>query len=78
MKAKCFDLKKELLNYVNDNILNILLSFSIAMIFVIANSQVLINAALYGSWFLAFFSLFICGFTLSYILISFIFKLIKK
>jgi phosphoglycerol transferase MdoB-like AlkP superfamily enzyme len=78
MREKCFDWTKEIMDYIDNNIIKILMSISIAMIFVIANSKILIYAALFSSWFLAFFSLFVIGYMLAYVILSFVFRIIGK
>lgn len=78
MKARCFDWKQEVRKYIDNNIVKILLSITIAMIFVIANSQMLIYAALCGTWFLTFISLFVIGYVFAYVLLSFVFRILGK
>lgn len=78
LNAKCFDIRKEIQDFINNNIVKILLSVTVAMIFLIANSQILIYAAISGTWLLSFVSLFVIGFAFAYVLISFIFRILGK
>ncbi|WP_125770811.1 hypothetical protein [Companilactobacillus furfuricola] len=78
MKTKCFDFKSAFKGYIDNNIVKILMSITIAMIFVIANSQILVYAALYGTWLLAFATLFIMGYMLSYVILSLVFRILGK
>ncbi|WP_225423808.1 hypothetical protein [Companilactobacillus zhongbaensis] len=78
MKTKCFDFRSAFKGYIENNIVKILMSITIAMIFVIANSQILIYAAIYGTWMLAFTTLFVLGYMLSYAILSLVFRLLGK
>lgn len=77
MGEKCLDHKQLIEKFIEDNIVKILLSITMGMIFVIANSRYLIMATLYGSWFLTFFGLLIIGTFFSYWLLSLVFKILK-
>ena len=78
MGAKCLTLKDVIRNFIDNNIVKILLSLTLTMIFLIANSQVLICAAIYGTWFVTFFSLMIVGLLFSYALVEIVFQIIGK
>ncbi|KRL68151.1 hypothetical protein [Companilactobacillus versmoldensis] len=78
MNAKCFSWIDYFKDYFENNVLKIIMSITVAMVFVIANSQLLIYASIYGTWLLAFMTLFVFGYMLAYGVLSLLFRIIDK